>query len=249
MQNIILREGIPRGFFSNLTTILTCSRYHVNRGVDLDNIYMGSDMFSLYGSPDNWFEPQGIGNNGISADSREGFDLEKHSTTQQLDLLHYLNRFPWNCRVQKYLQQHVNIPKNTLGLHFRGTDHNYNDATHGSRVDLDIYLKKLAGLCETNSFDSVFLCSDESAVLDKITNFLIHVCGVDDIIINPVTRITGSAGLHWTNLPFNKVKLADEVILDAHCLAACNTVIGKTSNLINFARILTPSLDVHYTDL
>ena len=135
-------------------------------------------------------------------------------------------------------------------MHFRGTDHNHpNDPGHGARVELDVYIDKLRDILETDQFNTVFLCSDESNVLDKITNFLIHKCGVQHIIINPVTRITGSAGLHWGNYEFNKVRLADEVILDAHCLAACEAVIGKTSNLINFARILTPSINVHYTDL
>ena len=249
MQNIILHEDHPRGFFSNLTTVLTCTRYLTNQGHDIQNIYLSPHMFTLYGHPANWFSPECISDQGDMFNSLEGNDLSAHSNPEQLDLSSYLSRFSWNTRVKQYLESRVNIPPRTLGLHFRGTDHNINDTTHGSRVDLNVYLDKLHQLWSTGQFSTVFLCSDESAVLDKITNFLIHACNINNIIINPVTRISGRAGLHWGIHNFKTVKLADEVILDAYCLSRCNDVIGKTSNLINFARILTPDLRVHYTDL
>jgi len=250
MQKITLHEHGARGFFSNIATILSCARFLTSQGVDINSIFIGKYMFTCYGHPINWFSPSCVSDHGEIVDSLTGWNLDRHCSSTQLDLLQYLSRFPWNDRITQYLQNHVKIPKNTLGMHFRGTDHNHpNDPGHGARVELDVYLAKMRQLWQTGEFNAVFLCSDETSVMNNATNFLIHECNVDNIIINPVTRISGSVGLHMQHIYFNKSKLADEVILDATCLSKCHTVIGKSSNLINFARILTPSIKVDYIDL
>jgi hypothetical protein len=245
-----LHQGPARGFFSNLTTLLTCSRFLVEqKGVDLSNIFMHSDMFSLYGDPRLWFDSSIINDNGTSVNSLIGFNLSQHPTAPQLDLNKYLQRFTWNNRVQTLLNTSVTMVPNTVGIHYRGTDHNINDNLHGLRVSPDKVLEIFYKLYDQHQVSGVFICSDEQDSLDYLRNNIINHCNIDPYV-NPATRLVNSSqGLHWQTTLIDKVKIADEVIVDAWCLSQCSVIIGKTSNLINFARILNPDVKVYYADL
>ena len=61
------------------------------------------------------------------------------------------------------------------------------------------------------------------------------------------------AGLHYSiqaqpNSP-ERILAGDEVLIDATTLSLCKTMIGKSSNITNYARILNPFLETLYQDL
>lgn len=246
-----LHEGHYRGFFSNLTTILTCSRHLVTKcNVALEDIYIGSQTFCLYGNPKFWFDESVISDQGNSTSALLGFDLSQHPTNQELDLSRYLQRFTWNNRISRMLNQHNQLPANTLGIHYRGTDHNIDDNRHGTRVNPETFINYFHRLHEIHAYNAVFICSDEQDTLEYLTQQVQQSHQIP-VFSNQATRLSQgfNQGLHWKDMPGDKVKIADEVILDVHCLSQCTALLGKTSNLINVARILNPRAQAYYVDL
>lgn len=245
-----LNEGHDRGFFSNLTTVLTCARFLVeNHNVDLSDIFMSSNLFSLYGDPRIWFDADIVSDNGTSISALTGFNLSQHPSNKELDLGAYLQRFRWNSRITNFLQNSRPITPKTLGIHYRGTDHNINDYRHGPRVDPGVFLAMLQQLYEEQVFNSVYICSDEQDTIEYLRTKIQQTYNLDVYLTN-ATRLTASTkGLHWRDTNLNKVKIADEVILDAWYLSQCSTIIAKTSNLVNYARIVNPQIQVYYADL
>lgn len=245
-----LQQGPERGFFSNLTTILTCSRFLVEqRGIALSDVFINSNMFSLYGDPRLWFESSVVNDNGANISSLLGFNLSQHPTSQQLDLAKYLHRFTWNDRVLDLLKNSIDIVPNSIGIHYRGTDHNINDNLHGVRVSPDKFLQVFYNIYNKHKFAGVFICSDEQDSLDYLRNNIKKYCNIDACVNHATRLVNSSQGLHWRGTSNDKIKISDEVIVDAWCLSKCSALIGKTSNLINFARIVNPEIKVYYTDL
>jgi hypothetical protein len=218
--------------------------------VSLDNIFIGTQTFSLYGNPKFWFDESVINDSGQSVSALTGFNLSKHPTDMELDLGSYLKRFPWNQRVFQILNQSPKLPPNSLGIHYRGTDHNINDNRHGIRVSPETFVHYFDKLHEIHKFNAVFICSDEQDTLEYLSQH-VKLSSQLPVYSNNVTRLGQSCnkGLHWIDMPGDKVNIADEVILDVHCLSQCQSLLGKTSNLINFTRILNPKIHTHYIDL
>ena len=238
---------------SNYTTILTCSRYlNEKMGIDLDDIFISSNMFSLYGDPLNWFRPEKVVDsddiNCVDYDSIKHFDLSLWPTSSELNLKKYMNVFSFNSRVEKNLKKDKCDYSNCLGIHYRGTD--TRNVVHTDFVHLDKMLKSLSKELYANEYDSVFICTDEEESILKIEKYIEK--NHKDIKIRSFDhhRVDGHVGMHFTNFSKeDKILLGDQVILDSYTLSKCKCVIGRTSNLINYARILNPSLEVLYQDL
>ena len=251
MERIILQEVVPRGFLSNYTTILTCFRKLVSTdNIDPGNIKISSEMFSLYGNPTNWFDSNKISNtvelNDKLHPSVDGFNFDPWPTKKQLDLLRYIQYCPYNERIEKYLKYNIKSINNCLGIHFRGTDH----CQHVDEVPLDTYLNSAMLEFFNTSYDSVFICSDEEDVIEQFQKFFNDKLNFKNIIFNDVNRSKTKTSLHHSGFDSDtRIKLGDEVLLDSHSLSKCSTVIGKTSNIVTYARILNPEIKVLYQDM
>lgn len=250
-MKIILQEVVPRGFLSNYTTILTSFRGYIEKeGVDPDDILISSSMFSLYGNPKNWFDSAKVRDEFINGDvskaSTEYYDFNPWPTDQQLNLSKFIKYFSYNDRVLNYLNSNLCKMEDGFGIHFRGTDHSY----HVNEIPLSTYFKTIRNCFDSNKYKCVFVCSDEEYVIGEIKNFFKEEFGFLNIVSNDVKRSSTKMALHLSNYDrITKVKLGDEVLLDSHSLASCKTIIGKTSNLISYARILNPSVEVLYQDI
>lgn len=251
MERIILQEVVPRGFLSNYTTILTSFRYLVSRNnINPDNIKISSGMFSLYGNPVNWFDSDKISNTVELGNklhpSTDGYDFDPWPTEKQLDLLGYIQYFPYNERIENYLKYNIKNINNCLGIHFRGTDH----CQHVDEVPLNMYLNSSMSEFLSHDYDSIFICSDEENIIEQFRKFFNDKLNFKNIIFNDVNRSRTKIALHHSGFDFStRIKLGDEVLLDSHSLSKCSTIIGKTSNLVTYARILNPKIKILYQDM
>lgn len=250
-MKIILQEDVSRGFLSNYTTILTSFRGHIEKDkINPDDILISSSMFSLYGNPKNWFDPLKVREEYVDGDvnksSIEYYNFDAWPTKDQLNLQKYLKYFSYNERVHQYLDTNLQQIKDGFGIHFRGTDHYY----HVNEVPIETYFKTIENNFNSDKYATVFICSDEEYIVDEISKYFKYKFNFDNIVINNVKRSKTKVALHLSNYdPITKIKLGDEVLLDSHSLSLCKTVIGKTSNLISYARILNPNLEVLYQDV
>ena len=247
-SDVVLIEWIQRGFLSNYITILTSARDLIKkRKYNPEKLFISENMFSLYGNPKNWFEAATVS----SEERKKKFKTTKsHALSawpskEELCLTEYRKYFPYNSRIEKFLKENVKIPKRTLGIHFRGTDH-----FHTDRIELPTYIAAAEKELKSGNFDNIFIATDEEGVVEKIKNFFFQKNGFNNIIVNDTLKSSGSEGLHYEKRDAeNKILLGDQVILDSHCLSACEKVIGKTSNVINYAVILNQNLEISYLDL
>lgn len=251
-KKIILKEIVGRGFLSNYITILTSFKGLIkNENIHHENILVSSSMFSLYGNPKNWFDSSKIRDKkmlipgDIYRSSTEYLDLDPWPKKDQLNLLEYTHYFPYNIKVQECLKLNLPKIKNGFGIHFRGTDHSY----HVDEIPLEIYFKSIKKNFDPEKYETVFICSDEDHVIEEFQKFFKSTFNFSNLIINNVTRSKTKTALHLSNYDTKtKIKLGYEVLLDSHSLSSCQTIIGKTSNLISYARILNPEIKVLYQD-
>ena len=128
-----------------------------------------------------------------------------------------------------------------MGIHYRGTDHK----KHVDRVGLEKFFSSISKEIEKNDYESVFLATDEVNILEAFEDFFDGV----KIHHNNTIKSKTTQSLHWTGFDLNtRIQLGDEVLLDCHSLSKCKTVFCKTSNIINYARILNSKLNVIYLD-
>ncbi len=250
----LLETGIPRGFFSNYTTILTSFRDLVSRmNVDPNDIFISSSMFNLYGDPKRWFNSKRIvdvsAEEFILHDSITNFDLSIWPTNKELDLKDYIKYIPFNSRVKKMLSKDKKDYSNTLGIHYRGTDNRYNGG-HTDFVSVQTILDSASVEFEKNYYDSIFIASDEEGVIDAVKKYFLEKHNFTNIFYFDHVRTKGNVGLHFSNFSAKEKEiLGDQVLIDATTFSKCKTILGKTSNIINYARILNPNIEVLYQDL
>ncbi len=253
MKKIALTEGGPRGFLSNYTTILTSLRFLIQKnGVSPEDIFISSEMFSLYGNPKEWFDSNKVvdisDNNYSFHESKIGFDFSLWPTYKELNLLEYIDLIPLNSRVKKLLLKDKIDYSNTLGIHYRGTDNR--NTGHTDFIPLELVLQSASDEFNLNFYDSIFVCTDEEGIIDQIKEYFSKKYNFNNILSFDHIRTVGNVGLHFSGYSKEqRILLGDQVLIDSTTLSKCKTVIGKTSNIINYARILNPSLEVLYQDL
>ena len=245
---IRLTEGNHRGFLSNFITILTGYRALERAGVDLNKVCVDPSMFMLYGNPNNWFDPARVSDAAPQvANTQELFDCDyPWASFRDFDLNKYRQYIPFNARMQAILDA---IPAekyaNCLAVHYRGTD----GVGHTEFVGVEKYLNAAAEELESGDYDGIFLATDQTDIVDIFKERFKDV----EVHCYDHQRTMSRAGLHYSiqaqpNSP-ERILAGDEVLIDATTLSLCKTMIGKSSNITNYARILNPFLETLYQDL
>jgi hypothetical protein len=245
---IKLVEGMHRGFLSNYLTILTSMRTLEKRGIDLNDVCVSPSMFMLYGNPNNWFDPSKVSDSADRTfNSQDGWDCDyPWASYRDLDLDKYRKYLPYNRRMQEKIDD---IPseqyKNALGVHYRGTD----GVGHTEFVAVKTYLKTTEEEFNSGRYDCIFLATDQTNIIDEFKNYFPKI----KIYHYNHQRTMSTAGLHYSiqaesDTP-ERILAGDEVLIDATTLSMCKTIIGKSSNITNYARILNPYLEIIYQDL
>jgi len=243
-----LIEGMHRGFLSNYLTILTSFRTLEKRGIDLEKVCVSPSMFMLYGNPNNWFDELKVSDDADRTfNTQDGWDCDyPWASFRDFDLDKYRKYIPYNERMQKKINDiPVEKYKNALGVHYRGTD----GVGHTEFVDIKKYLKTTEEEFASGGYDCIFLATDQTNIIDEFENYFSNI----KVYYYDHQRTMSSAGLHYSiqaqpNSP-ERVLAGDEVLIDATTLSMCKTIIGKSSNITNYARILNPFLEILYQDL
>lgn len=245
---IKLVEGMHRGFLSNYLTILTSFRTLKRNGIDPSEVCIDPSMFMLYGTPNNWFDESRVSDNAQKVfNSQDGWDCDyPWASFRDFDLNSYREYFSYNKRMQEKIDA---IPKekyqNALGIHYRGTD----GVGHTEFVAIEKYLKAAEQEFNSGGYDSIFLTTDQTNVIDEFKNYFPKV----EIHYYDHQRTMSTAGLHYSIQAepnsAERILAGDEVLIDATTLSMCKTIIGKSSNITNYARILNPYVEILYQDL
>ena len=245
---IKLVEGMHRGFLSNYLTILTSFRTLENKGIDLNQVCVSPSMFMLYGTPDHWFDPSRVSDDSSRIfNSQDGWDCDyPWASFRDFDLNKYRKYLPYNERMQSKIDS---IPgekyKNALGVHYRGTD----GVGHTEFVAIEKYIKVTEEEFNSGGYDCIFLTTDQTNVIDEFKNYFPNIT----IHSYDHQRTMSTAGLHYSIQAepnsSERILAGDEVLIDATTLSMCKTIIGKSSNITNYARILNPYVEILYQDL
>lgn len=249
---IKLVEGIHRGFLSNYLTILTSLRTLEKKGIDLNDVCVSPSMFMLYGNPNNWFDSSKVSDIADRAfNSQDGWDCDyPWASYRDLDLDKYRKHIPYNQRMQEKIDAISSEQyKNALGVHYRGTD----GVGHTEFVAVENYLKTTKEEFNSGGYDCIFLATDQTNIIDEFKDYFKDYFPKIKIYHYDHQRTMSTAGLHYSiqaepNTP-ERILAGDEVLIDATTLSMCKTIIGKSSNITNYARILNSYLEILYQDL
>jgi hypothetical protein len=119
-----------------------------------------------------------------------------------------------------------------LGVQQRKTDHG--DIT--TIINDDILIEMVEKFYVDNGFDKIFLITDSQLTLNKFIDKF-----QDKITYNECFRSLGSQAIHFHNdYDFDKIKLAEQVLIDSYCLSLtdykliCNSNVSTFSLLSNY---------------
>ena len=126
--------------------------------------------------------------------------------------------------------------KNSLGIHFRGTDKT-TDTKMNTSISKEDFYEIFDSYIKKKPFKSVFLATDEKDVYTflntKYPNIEIKL-----------SREFGNQSIFWKHNS-NPAKNAKEAMIDMLCLSKCKTVLKVSSALSSFAKLVNPNLEVY----
>ena len=129
--------------------------------------------------------------------------------------------------------------KKTLGVHVRGADFKRHYINHPNMVNPDEYLPMVESILSRNSFERIFLATDDVEALEKFrSRWGDMVYFYDD-----VERTSGDETVMRSQnpRPLHHYRLGLEVIRDMYTLAACDGIVAGLSNVSLFANIVKRS--------
>ena len=136
----------------------------------------------------------------------------------------------------------LNISNNSLGIHYRGTDKNY-DRGQANPITQDEMLLIIKDYFKNNTVDKIYCCSDEQSFIDKM---LLEY--PDKIIVYNQLRSDNSNNYGFfrigKNHP-NRDDLTNASIIDMLALSKCKTVIKSSSALSSFSKIINPYINLY----
>lgn len=241
----IIAEIVPRGFLSNYISILSSFYKLELQNISPEDIFVSSEMFSLYGHPSNWFDENKILDGDYQYyESGKFWNLSPWPTDEELMLKKYKQYFDYNEKIKTYLNDNLHKIENCLGVHYRGTDH-----YHTNRVPLETYIQSILDELKTNKYNQIFICTDECNVVERISKVLFDEIKFTNILYNNTIRSNDNRALHLTGYDEKtRIELGNQVLLDSHSISKCDAAICKTSNIVHYAKILNSNLKLLYQD-
>ena len=138
----------------------------------------------------------------------------------------------------------MNINNKTLGIHYRGTDKNY-DMSQANYVTKREMISIVKDYMENNDIEQIFCCSDEQSFINEI--MLLYP---NKVIEYKQTRSNISShfgffrnGQNSSNMAMDK--LTYSCIIDMLALSKCSTIIKTSSALSSFSKILNPYVKLY----
>jgi len=103
-------------------------------------------------------------------------------------------------------------------------------------VNDNVLIKNVEDFYIKNGFDYIFLITDNHSSLNNFKNHF-----QDKLTYNNFFRSSNFQAIHFqTNLNYEKIKLAEEVLIDSYCLSLtdykfiCNSNVSTFSLLCNY---------------
>lgn len=137
--------------------------------------------------------------------------------------------------------------KQTIGVHFRGTDFNVGFKNHPKVGSITDYIDKVKKFMKSHRYDQMFLATDDINALKIFENeFGNHMVYYKDTF-----RSDGRRGLQTLKdtRDLHKFKLGYEVLRDVYTLAQCNSLIAGPSYVSFAARYIKRSMDSNYENI
>jgi hypothetical protein len=125
-----------------------------------------------------------------------------------------------------------------LGVQQRKTDH----ISHVLAGDMKLFsdndlIKLTEEEFKRNTYDKIFLITDDNDTLNLFKNNF-----GDTLLYNDCQRSVGNIGVHFSNVNFDRLILAEQMIIDSYSLSKtkykliCNSNVSTLSMLLNYER-------------
>ena len=140
----------------------------------------------------------------------------------------------------------VNLSSKSLGIHYRGTDKNF-DNDQSNSISCDEFLLIIDDYLKKNDVSNIFCCSDEEIFISKITKKY-----PEKIIEYKQLRSNNSNNFgFFRNGQYSsesiKNNLTNNSIIDMLLLSKCNFIIKTSSAMSSFSKIINPSINLYCT--
>ena len=136
--------------------------------------------------------------------------------------------------------------KKVLGVHVRGTDFKNEYNRHPKYIGVYEYLESAKKMFYHNSFDNVFLATDDSSAVKLFREEF----GDKLLIYTDVVRSSGTQSVMLSNNSERKMHhylLGYEVLRDMYTLSKCDGLLAGLSQVSICARITKRSMDARYS--
>jgi hypothetical protein len=170
-----------------------------------------------------------------------GFEFNKNSFKKANNIFHKYFKFHDLIINEVYK---LNINTKTLGIHYRGTDKNY-DSLQANYITQDETLAIIQDYGKNNKIEKIFCCSDEQSFINKIKL----------LFPNKLIEYKQIRANHSNNYGFFreghtspkniKNNLTLSCIIDMYALSKCNTIIKTSSALSSFSKLINTSLNLY----
>lgn len=138
----------------------------------------------------------------------------------------------------------LNIDNKTLGIHYRGTDKNY-DTIEANFITKEEMILIIQDYIKNNNVEKIFCCSDEASFVNAIERVYPNL-----VIEYKQIRSTNSNNWGFYNYGEDccdkkRDNLTNSSLIDMLALSKCNTIIKTSSAFSSFSKILNPSLKMY----
>ena len=138
----------------------------------------------------------------------------------------------------------LNINNKTLGVHYRGTDKNF-DIGQANYITKTEMISIVKDYMENNDIEQIFCCSDEQSFINEIM-----ILYPNKVIEYKQSRSNISSnygffrnGQNSSNMDMDN--LTYSCIIDMLALSKCTTIIKTSSALSSFSKILKPYIKLY----
>ena len=138
----------------------------------------------------------------------------------------------------------LNINNKTLGIHYRGTDKNY-DRAQANYIKREEMILIIKDFMNNNEIEKIFCCSDEQSFINEIKKLY-----PDKVIEYNQTRSNNSLNFGLFRNGENssdrdRDNLTNSCLIDMLGLSKCNTIIKTSSALSAFSKIINPYIKLY----
>lgn len=165
---------------------------------------------------------------------------------------HIVNKYmKFNDCTENYINeswQTLNFgTERVLGVHIRGTDFRAKYNNHPIYVTEDDCFKEINQLLEKNSYDKIFVATDDKRILNNfIKKYGDKICFYKDVERSSVNK---SVAFSYNSRKHHKYLLGLEVIRDMYTLSKCDSLVAGISQVAICAQINKVSRGEKYKDI